>query len=137
MMRFDKFTERAQDAIARAQDIMMRYKHSQLDVEHMLLALIEQPEGVITQVLNILQVDGEQIRRRLDDALQITPKTYFHPQSVGPTQIFVTPRLKRVMDAAEEEARRMGDEFVSTEHIFLSILTERDGHASAILREAA
>ena len=58
MMRFDKFTERAQDAIARAQDIMGRFKHSQLDVEHMLLALLEQPEGVITQVLNTLKLDG-------------------------------------------------------------------------------
>jgi len=83
MMRFDKFTERAQDAIARAQDIMTRYKHSQLDVEHMLLGLLEQPEGVITQVLNLLQVDADHIRRRLDDALQGTPKTYFHSHYVG------------------------------------------------------
>jgi len=136
MMRFDKFTERAQDAIARAQEIMTRYKHNQLDVEHMLLALLEQPEGVITQVLNALQADADHIRRRTDDALQATPKTYFAPQSAGGAQIFVTPRLKRVIDAAEEEARRMNDEFVSTEHIFLAILSERDGQAPAILRES-
>src|SRR5713226_3671367 len=116
MIPFDKSTKLAQDGIARAQDMMSRYKHNQLDVEHMLLALIEQPEGVISQVLNILQVDGDHIRRRLDEALQATPKTYFHPQGAGMTQIFVTPRLKRVMDVAEEEARRMGDEFVSTEY---------------------
>jgi ATP-dependent Clp protease ATP-binding subunit ClpC len=136
MMRFDKFTERAQDAIARAQEIMSRYKHNQLDVEHMLLALLEQPEGVITQVLNALQADAEHIRRRTDEALQATPKTYFAPQGAGGAQIFVTPRLKRVIDAAEEEARRMNDEFVSTEHIFLAILSERDGQATAILRES-
>src|ERR1700737_4253568 len=114
MMRFDKFTERAQDAIARAQEIMTRYKHNQLDVEHILLALLEQPEGVITQVLNALQVDADHIRRRADDVLQATPRTYFAPQNFGGAQIFVTPRLKRVIDAAEEEARRMNDEFVST-----------------------
>src|SRR5438105_12577162 len=111
MMRFDKFTERAQDAIARAQDIMGRYKHSQLDVEHMLLALLEQPEGVITQVLNVLQADAEHVRRRRDEALQATPKTYFSAPHAGGAQIFVTPRLKRAIDAAEEEARRMNDEF--------------------------
>jgi ATP-dependent Clp protease ATP-binding subunit ClpC len=136
MMRFDKFTERAQDAIARAQDIMGRYKHSQLDVEHMLLALLEQPEGVITQVLNTLKLDGENIRRRVDDALQATPKTYFTAQNYGAAQIFVTPRLKRVIDAAEEEARRMSDEFVSTEHIFLAIVSEREGQGPSILRES-
>ncbi|TMC60633.1 MAG: AAA family ATPase, partial [Chloroflexi bacterium] len=118
-------------------DIMTRYKHSQLDVEHMLLGLLEQPDGVITQVLNLLQVDADHIRRRLDDALQVTPKTYFHSHNAGAAQIFVTPRLKRVMDIAEEEARRMGDEFVSTEHIFLALLSERDGAASAVLRESA
>ncbi|MBI1801403.1 MAG: AAA family ATPase [Chloroflexi bacterium] len=134
-MRFDRFTERAQDAIARAQDIMSRYKHSQLDVEHMLLASIEQPEGVITQVLLALKADLDLLRRRLDDALQTTPKTYFHTHNAGPAQIFVTPRLKKVMDDAEEEARRMSDEFVSTEHIFLSILSERDGASSSALRE--
>ncbi len=137
MMRFDKFTERAQDAIARAQDIMLRYKHSQLDVEHMLLALLEQPEGVISQVMQILQVDVEHTRRRLDEVLQATPKTYFHPHGSGAAQIFVTPRLKKAIDSAEEEARRMSDEFVSTEHIFLAILSERDGAASAILRDCA
>ncbi|MEP7200098.1 MAG: AAA family ATPase, partial [Chloroflexota bacterium] len=137
-MRFDKFTERAQDAIARSQEIMTRYKHSQLDVEHMLLALLEQPDGVTTQVLNLLQADADHIRGRLDDALQATPKTYFQAQNYGgAAQIFVTPRLKRTMDGAEEEARRMGDEYVSTEHIFLAILSERDGASSAILRESA
>ncbi len=137
MMRFDRYTERAQDAIARAQEVMVRYKHSQLDVEHMLLALLEQPEGVISQVVAILQADGDYLRRRLDESLQATAKTYFAPSSYGQAQIFVTPRLKRVMDAAEEEARRMGDEFISTEHIFLAIVSERDGAATGILREAA
>src|SRR5436305_7326481 len=136
MMRFDKFTERAQDAIARAQEIMTRYKHNQLDVEHMLLAMLEQPDGVITQVLNVLQADAEHIKRRTDEALQSTPKTYFSPAHAGGAQIFVTPRLKRVIDAAEEEARRMNDEFVSTEHIFLAVLSERDGQSTAILRES-
>jgi ATP-dependent Clp protease ATP-binding subunit ClpC len=136
MMRFDKFTERAQDAIARAQDIMGRFKHSQLDVEHMLLALLEQPEGVTTQVLNTLKLDVDMIRRRVEETLQSTPKTYFTPQNYGAAQIFVTPRLKRVIDSAEEEARKMGDEFVSTEHIFLAILSERDGQAASILRES-
>jgi ATP-dependent Clp protease ATP-binding subunit ClpC len=133
MMRFDKYTERAQDAIARSQEIMVRYKHSQLDVEHMLLALLDQPEGVISQVLAALKVDMETVRHRIDDVLQASPKTFYH--SGGAAQVFVTPRLKKAMDNADEEARRMGDEFVSTEHIFLAIISERDSQASLILRD--
>ena len=64
MMRFDRFTERAQEAAQRAAEIIQRYGHKQIDTEHILLALIEQPEGVITQLLEIMSVDG---RRHFPD----------------------------------------------------------------------
>ena len=65
MMRFDRFTERAQDAAVRAYEILQRYGHNQVDTEHMLLALLEQPGGVIPQMLEKMNVDQEAIRQRL------------------------------------------------------------------------
>ena len=74
MMRFDRFTERAQDAAARAYEILQRYGHNQVDTEHILLALLEQPEGIIPQILDMLNVEGELIQQRLDDVLRASPK---------------------------------------------------------------
>jgi len=136
MIPFERFTERAQDVIQRSQEVLSRYRHSQLDVEHLLLALIEQPGGVITQVLEKLGVDIEMVRRRLDEALQATPHMYAPAGGGGgPMQLYVTPRAQRLLSTAQEEARRLGDAYVSTEHIFLGILGERDGAGPAILRD--
>jgi ATP-dependent Clp protease ATP-binding subunit ClpC len=77
MMRFDRFTERAQEAAQRAAEIIQRYGHNQIDTEHILLALIEQPQGVISQMLEILKVDGENFKERLDYILRTSPKRIF------------------------------------------------------------
>ena len=74
MMRFDRFTERAQEAAQRAAEIIQRYGHNQIDTEHMLLALIEQPQGVISQILEILKVDPAMLTERLDYILRTSPK---------------------------------------------------------------
>ena len=74
MMRFDRFTERALDAATRSYEILQRYRHNQVDTEHMLLALLEQPEGVIPQVLERMGVDVEAIKERLDSVLRASPK---------------------------------------------------------------
>ena len=63
MMRFDRFTERAQEAAQRAAEIIQRYGHNQIDTEHILLALIEQPQGVIPQILDVLKVDSAALDR--------------------------------------------------------------------------
>ncbi len=133
MMRFDRFTERAQDAIARSQEILQRYGHSQLDTEHLLLAMVEQPQGVISEILTKLGVDIEALSSRLDELLQSTRSSYA-PSGSGttPTQLFVTPRLNRLIYVAGEEARRLGDEYVSTEHIFLAVLGVGGGAASIL-----
>jgi len=65
MMRFDRFTERAQEAAQRAAEIIQRYGHNQIDTEHILLALIEQPEGVVSQILEIMAIDPEMLQKKL------------------------------------------------------------------------
>tara|TARA_B100000029_G_scaffold189178_2_gene187002 strand:+ start:384 stop:2894 length:2511 start_codon:yes stop_codon:yes gene_type:complete len=134
MMRFDRFTERAQDAAARAYEILQRYGHNQVDTEHILLALLEQPEGVIPQILDMLNVEDELIKQRLDDVLRASPKAAVYGGGAG--QVFITPRVKRIIDLANEEANNLKDEFISTEHIFLSILSERNTNVARILSEA-
>jgi len=134
MMRFDRFTERAQEAAQRAAEIIQRYGHNQIDTEHILLALIEQPGGVIPQILEHLNVNATGLSERLDAALRATPKANIFGGGAG--QIFITPRVKRIIDLANEEANRLKDEYISTEHIFLAILTERNTPAARILESA-
>ncbi len=134
MMRFDRFTERAQEAAQRAAEIIQRYGHNQIDTEHILLALIEQPGGVIPQILEHLNINATALSERLDAALRATPKANIFGGGAG--QIFITPRVKRIIDLANEEANRLKDEYISTEHIFLAVLTERNTPASRILESA-
>ncbi|HAV78029.1 MAG TPA: Clp protease [Anaerolineae bacterium] len=133
-MRFDRFTERAQEAAQRAAEIIQRYGHNQIDTEHILLALIEQPGGVIPQILEKLSVSPEALTERLDATLRASPKANIFGGGAG--QIFITPRVKRIIDLANEEANRLKDEYISTEHIFLAILTERNTPAARILESA-
>ncbi|HEX9027810.1 MAG TPA: AAA family ATPase [Anaerolineales bacterium] len=134
MMRFDRFTERAQEAAQRAAEIIQRYGHNQIDTEHILLALIEQPQGVIPQILEILKVDAAALTERLDYILRTSPKANIFGGGAG--QIFITPRVKRIIDLANEEANRLKDEYISTEHIFLAILSERSTPAARLLEGA-
>jgi ATP-dependent Clp protease ATP-binding subunit ClpC len=134
MMRFDRFTERAQEAAQRAAEIIQRYGHNQIDTEHILLALIEQPGGVIPQILEKLSVSSDALVERLDATLRASPKANIFGGGAG--QIFITPRVKRIIDLANEEANRLKDEYISTEHIFLAILTERNTPAARILESA-
>lgn len=131
MMRFDRFTERAQEAAQRAAEIIQRYGHNQIDTEHILLALIEQPGGVIPQILEHLNVNAQALADRLDATLRASPKANIFGGGAG--QIFITPRVKRIIDLANEEANRLKDEYISTEHIFLAIMTERNTPAARIL----
>jgi len=134
MMRFDRFTERAQEAAQRAAEIIQRYGHNQIDTEHILLALIEQPGGVIPQILEMLNINAQTLTERLDQTLRMTPKANIFGGGAG--QIFITPRVKRIIDLANEEANRLKDEYISTEHIFLAILSERNTSAARVLESA-
>ncbi len=134
MMRFDRFTERAQEAAQRAAEIIQRYGHNQIDTEHILLALIEQPDGTVPQILESLKVNPNAIVERIDSTLKASPKANIFGGGAG--QIFITPRVKRIIDLANGEASRLKDEYISTEHLFLAILSERNTPASRVLENA-
>jgi len=133
-MRFDRFTERAQAVAQRAAELIQRYGHTQIDTEHILLALLEQPEGVVPQILEILNVSPEKLMDQVDHVLRTTPKANIFGGGAG--QIFITPRVKRIVDMANQEANRLKDEYISTEHLFLAILNERNTPAATLLASA-
>jgi ATP-dependent Clp protease ATP-binding subunit ClpA len=133
MMRFDRFTERAQDASMRAYEVLQRYGHSQVDTEHLFLALMEQPTGIVPKILVQMGADLEEMSRRLDAELMRSPRTQLYGGGVG--QVYITPRLKRVIDQSNEEASRLNDEYIATEHLFLAIASERNTPSARILAE--
>ncbi len=135
MNRSERFTERAQDAMQRALEILQRYGHTQIDTEHVMLALLEQHDGVIPQILQALGVDIEGLKRRLDDDLRTSPRAAAI-YGGGAGQVFITPRVNRVIEGAQEEAARLNDDYISTEHIFLAILNNRSTPSARFLKEA-
>ncbi|MFN8446590.1 MAG: AAA family ATPase [Caldilineaceae bacterium] len=137
MMSFDRFTERAQEAAKRAYEVLIHYKHTQLDTEHIFLALVQQAEGTVVEILRRLEADPELIVRKLEAVLEAMPKSSNNPYGASPTaQVFITPRLKRILDEAAQEAQKLKDEYISTEHLLLSIAGERNTPSANILRDA-
>ena len=133
MMRFDRFTERAQEAAQKAAEIIQRYGHNQIDTEHILLALIEQQQGVVSQLLEIMSVDPQMLKDRLDVMLRESPKASIFGGGTG--QVFITPRVKRIIEVANQQATALNDEYISTEHLFLAIVEEKDTPSSRLLKD--
>ena len=114
MMRFDRFTERAQEAAQRAAEIIQRYGHNQIDTEHILLALIEQPQGVIPQLLETLKVMQRPSLSAWIMYCAPAQKPIF--LAAVPGRFLSPTRVKRIVDLANQEANRLKDEYISTEH---------------------
>jgi ATP-dependent Clp protease ATP-binding subunit ClpC len=137
MMRFDRFTEKAQEAAMRAYELLQHYKHTQVDTEHIFLALLQQSGGAVPQIMQVLQAPVPEMVQKLTDVLENMPRASTNPYGNAATaQVFITPRLKRIMDIAYEEAMRMKDEYISTEHLLLAVASERNTPSANILREA-
>ena len=138
MMRFDRFTEKAQEAAMRSYELLQQYKHTQVDTEHIFLALLQQNGGAVPQILQQLNAPVTEMIDKLVSVLEHMPRASTNPYgSTATAQVFITPRLKRIMDIAYEEAMRMKDEYISTEHILVAIASERNTPSAAILREAS
>jgi ATP-dependent Clp protease ATP-binding subunit ClpC len=130
-MRQERFTEQAQEALQVSQQMATQFKHSQWDVEHILLALLVQRQGLVGEILKEINVDAEMMRNRVEEALERTPKVSYQTG-----QIYATPRIAMLMQKVEEEARRLKDEFISTEHLLIAMVSESKGEAAGILHNA-
>ena len=132
---FENYTERAREVLTASQDILRRYKQNQLDAEHILLALLEQEDGLTGQILGRIGVEIRDVARRVEEELARTPKVTSPNEKQTGDQIYITPRGKRVLDGAETEAKRLKDEYVGVEHLLLGTLKETDSSASRILSQ--
>jgi ATP-dependent Clp protease ATP-binding subunit ClpB len=131
-MDINRFTEKLQEAVRTAQSMAIRYGHQQIDVEHLLAALLEQENGLAPSILAKAGLNAETLARRLEAELDRMPKV--SGPSGGPDQVYVTARLNRLLTAAEDEARKLKDEYVSIEHVLLA-LTDDHGAAGRLLKE--
>ncbi len=131
-MDINRFTEKVQEAIRSAQSKAVRYGNQQIDVEHLLAALLEQENGLAPSVLIKADVNVEALHRRIEQELDRLPKVS-GPAS-APDQVYVTQRLQKLFTQAEDEARRLKDEYISVEHLLLA-MTEEKGSAGRILSE--
>ena len=129
-MKPERFTEQAQEVISDSQSLVQQYQHTQWDVEHIFLALLRQESGIAPEVLKRLGVDKELVKSRLESVLGNAPKQ----ASAGP-QIFITPRIARLLEAAESESKRFKDEFVGSEHLLIAVAMATDGESGKILKD--
>jgi ATP-dependent Clp protease ATP-binding subunit ClpB len=131
-MDLNRFTEKMQEALRAAQATAVRYGNQQVDVEHLLSALLEQEGGLAPSILNKADLPIEPLKVRLEQELNKLPKV--SGPAANPDQVYITNRLQKLLGQAEDEAKRMKDEFVSVEHALLA-LTEDSGFAGRLLRE--
>jgi ATP-dependent Clp protease ATP-binding subunit ClpB len=117
-MRLDKLTLKAQEALQEAKNIADNNNQQQLDVEHLLLALVEQPEGIAVPILQKIGVDIDQLKSRISEHLSSLPQVH---GGGGIEQIYISSRLNRTLETAWQEAQAMKDEYLSTEHMLLAI----------------
>ncbi|MFC2012267.1 ATP-dependent Clp protease ATP-binding subunit [Chloroflexota bacterium] len=128
-MRQEGFTEQAQEALALSQELVRQYKHNQWDVEHILLALLQQARGLVGDILRELGVSVDDVRRQVEAAMEKMPKVAYETG-----QIYGTPRVAQLLQTAKSEADRLKDEFIGTEHILIAITREQKGEAAEIFK---
>jgi len=131
-MDVNKFTDRAKHVLIASQQIMRRYQHSQVDVEHVLLALLEATDGLANQIIERAGGDPAAIKRDVDAALARSPKVESGGGGTG--QVYVTPALVEVLEkTAWDQAQHMGDSLIAVEHLLLAILERGRSEAARIL----
>ena len=128
-MRFDKFTLKVQEALQEAQGIAGQAGHQALDVEHLILSFLRQPEGIVSEILKKLGADPRRVEGEIQKALDRLPRV----EGTGTGQTYMTPRLNKVLDNALAEAARLTDEYVSAEHVLIAVADEQDGAVKRVL----
>ena len=124
--RFEKFSERARRALTYAQEEAQRFNHNYIGTEHILLGLVRETDGVAAKVLTNLDIDLNKVRSAVEFIIGRGGKT-------GSAEVGLTPRAKRVIEFAVDEARRLNHSYVGTEHLLLGLLREGEGVAGGVL----
>jgi ATP-dependent Clp protease ATP-binding subunit ClpB len=126
-MRLDKLTYKAQEALQAAQDLARRLNHPQIEPAHLLRELLAQEDGLIKPLLKKLEIDPQRIIQGVEDILTRLPRVS------GEAQVYISPGLNKVLDEAFKQAGSMRDEFISTEHLFLGLMADRQSDVARLL----
>jgi ATP-dependent Clp protease ATP-binding subunit ClpB len=127
-MDANRLTQKSQEAVHDAQTRALRFGHVEVDGEHLLLALLDQPDGLTPRLLTQAGADADQVRATVEAELGRRPRV--SGPGTEPGQVFVTQRLSRLLDSADREAKRLKDEYVSVEHLLLALAEEGAGTAA-------
>ena len=130
----NRLTQKSQEALHDAQTKALRFGHTEVDGEHLLLALLDQPEGIAPRLLAQAGADPDRLRTALEAELARRPRVT--GPGVNPGEIRVTQRLDRLLDRADQEARRLKDDYVSVEHLLMALLAEGPATAAGRLLQA-
>jgi len=125
-MREDKFTQKAKEALSIAQSSLSKFNHSEMTPLHLLYGLLDDPEGIVPKLIEDMGLNTDKVKNRVLDELEKIPKAY------GTAQVYLSSQANKALDNAWEEARRLNDKYIGTEHILLS-LTEDTGKTGEIL----
>jgi ATP-dependent Clp protease ATP-binding subunit ClpB len=131
-MNIEKFTLKAQEALQEAKSVAERKHHQQIDVEHLLLALLGQKEGIVVPMLQKLGANPDLIVSQLENELSRIPQV----TGRGVGQVYLSSRLNEIFNTAWKEAERLADEYLSTEHLLIAIADEKQGAAFQILQRS-
>src|ERR687892_1639129 len=124
---FDRFNDRAKRVLALSQDEAIRFNHNYIGTEHLLLGLVREGEGVAARVLDSLGVELSKVRTAVEFIIGRGDST------TSPSEITLSPRTKKVIELAIDEARKLGHSHVGTEHLLLGLVREGEGIASGVL----
>src|ERR1700676_2708356 len=124
--RFDKFTERARKVLSLAQEEAQRFQHNYIGTEHLLLGLVREGEGVAAKVLSNLGVELNKVRSAVEFIIGRGDRIVLG-------EIGLTPRAKKVIELAVDEARRLNHHYIGTEHLLLGLVREGEGIAAGVL----
>ena len=130
-MNLEKYTEKAQEAVVLSQQWAIRLDQQQVDGEHLALTLVEQEDGLIPRLLWVLGVNPADISAELKKELDRLPKVY----GSGASNVYATRRFNQILLSAEDKAKKLKDEYVSVEHLFLALIGERGGFTSNLLKK--
>ena len=134
-MDFNKLTQKSQEAFTEAQNKAVSFGHVEVDGEHLLWALLDQPDGLVSRLLQRMDIRPEMIKKEVEAELDRIPRVSGPGAEAG--RIYVSQRLNRILVTAENEAKRLKDEYVSVEHLFMALLAEGEKvPAGRILKRA-
>ena len=130
VMKKDRYTEKAWEAMGTSEAMVRTLRHNQLDVEHLVLAMLQQQDGPVPQIMELLGADTASLANKFLQALTKTPTVAYPSQT-----IYITPRFSMLLDRAAAEMDRLRDEFIGVDHLLVAAVEEREGDTPAIFKE--